>query len=315
MIAYESRAPTPAKNRYLQIEQEISYEAWNTFVFICVELPLTDGSQTPGKPPRNPKVVTIFPLRVSCSLNPKVCVRSTTQCRKQQPIGLSFKASSTTPEDAYSKWLSPGWVCQHCATAVHSKSLLDSGSCWTNKDRQTTTSTRDRELHSPSSARWLAATRTETLCSGNHRTRYDTRRSRFPRSIRFVFPLSLSKRAVQLARHGHHGIVKAKQLLRKNEWFPDMNTLAHMQIKSCLPCQADVHPTIQEPLAIIKPPSSPGKRYFIGFCSSFPDSKYTLVRVPDFYGTLWHKSSIQQVHVMCSPTSKLCLSSPTFHKT
>lgn len=298
MIAYESRAPTPAKNRYFLIEQEISYEEWNTFVYICVELPLTYGSQTPGKPPRNPKVVTIFPLRVSCSLNPKVCVRSTTQCRKQQPIGLSFKASSTTPEDTYSKWLIPGWVCQHCATAVHSKSLLDSGSFWRNKDRQTTTSTRDRELHSPSSARWLAATRTETLCSGKDRIRYDTRRSRFSMSIY----ASSSAQSIK---------TRGATCTSWSSW----NCKGETASKSCLPCQADVHPTIQEPLAIIKPPSSPRKRYLIGFCSSFPDGKYTLVRVPDFYGTLWHKSPIQQVHVMCSPTSKLCLPSPTFHKT
>ncbi|XP_042144342.1 uncharacterized protein K02A2.6-like [Ixodes scapularis] len=102
------------------------------------------------------------------------------------------------------------------------------------------------------------------------------------RGTRLVLPTGLQKRAVQLAHRGHQGIVKTKQLLREKVWFPGMDNLVHMLVKSCLPCQAAVPQTTQEPLAITEPPSSPWEKVSLDFCGPFPDGKYAMVVIDDF---------------------------------
>ena len=47
---------------------------------------------------------------------------------------------------------------------------------------------------------------------------------------RIVIPKKLRQQAIQLAHHGHQGLVKTKKLLREKEWFSG--------IERCLPSQS-----------------------------------------------------------------------------
>ena len=55
---------------------------------------------------------------------------------------------------------------------------------------------------------------------------------------RIVMPASLRHRALQLAHEEHQGLIKTKQLLRKEIWFPRIDQQAETMVQHCLPCQA-----------------------------------------------------------------------------
>ena len=52
-----------------------------------------------------------------------------------------------------------------------------------------------------------------------------------------VIPASLGNQAVALSHEGHQGIVKTKELLRSNVWFPKMNDMAETAVRHCFACQ------------------------------------------------------------------------------
>ena len=54
------------------------------------------------------------------------------------------------------------------------------------------------------------------------------------RMNRIFIPLTLRSRAVELARLGHQGIVKTKQLIRDKVWFPGIDKLTEDKVKKKL---------------------------------------------------------------------------------
>ena len=52
------------------------------------------------------------------------------------------------------------------------------------------------------------------------------------RRNRIVIPSTLRSKAVDLARGGHQGIVKTKQLIRDKVWFPGIDKLAEEKVKN-----------------------------------------------------------------------------------
>ena len=55
---------------------------------------------------------------------------------------------------------------------------------------------------------------------------------------RIVIPSTLRSKAVDLARGGHQGIMKTKQLIRDKVWFPGIDKLVEEKVKNCLSCQS-----------------------------------------------------------------------------
>ena len=60
-----------------------------------------------------------------------------------------------------------------------------------------------------------------------------------------------------MAHEGHQGIVRTKQFLTANTWFPGMDKLVEEEIAHCLPCQVMAKSPQQEPLKPTKLPVEP----------------------------------------------------------
>ena len=71
-----------------------------------------------------------------------------------------------------------------------------------------------------------------------HKLTVTTKNDTILRGSRIVMPASLRHRALQLAHEEHQGLIKTKQLLRKEIWFPRIDQQAETMVQHCLPCQA-----------------------------------------------------------------------------
>ena len=58
------------------------------------------------------------------------------------------------------------------------------------------------------------------------------------RRTRLVIPTTLQDRVLNIAHHGHRGVVRTKQLIRENVWFPGVDAKVERLVTKCLPCQA-----------------------------------------------------------------------------
>ena len=78
------------------------------------------------------------------------------------------------------------------------------------------------------------------------------KKTSFLRGTRLVLPAFLHNKAINLAPTGHLGIVKTKELLRENVWFPGMDDMVEKAIQHCIPCQAATAGNHMEPLSMSK---------------------------------------------------------------
>ena len=58
------------------------------------------------------------------------------------------------------------------------------------------------------------------------------------KGARIFVPSTLQDRVIELAHEGHQGIVRTKQLLRWEVWFPKMDSAVEKAIIKCFACQA-----------------------------------------------------------------------------
>lgn len=93
------------------------------------------------------------------------------------------------------------------------------------------------------------------------------------RGFRIVLPSLLRHHAVKIAQEGNQGILKTKNLLRENVWFPGIDAMAKKLIDSCISCQTTSNPSSPEPLIMRELPPEPWHTLHIDFCRPFPDGK------------------------------------------
>ncbi|XP_033112370.1 uncharacterized protein LOC117113191 [Anneissia japonica] len=86
-----------------------------------------------------------------------------------------------------------------------------------------------------------------------------------PIDTRIVLPVALRQQAIDLAHASHQGIVKTKQLLRENVWFPGIEKAVEQKVKGCLTCQI----TTPEPLQMTKLPQNPLQSISMDFKGPF----------------------------------------------
>ena len=99
------------------------------------------------------------------------------------------------------------------------------------------------------------------------------------RGTRIVMPKCLRHQTLSLAHEGHQGIAHSKQLLRQTVWWPGIDAEAETLVKTCLPCQSTMPPTLPEPLRPSTMPSKPWQSIHIDLCGPFPSGESLLVCV------------------------------------
>jgi hypothetical protein len=92
-------------------------------------------------------------------------------------------------------------------------------------------------------------------------------------------PKCLRHQTLSLAHEGHQGIAHSKQLLRQKVLWPGIDAEAETLIKTCLPCQSTMLPTLPEPLRPSTMPSKPWQSIHIDLCGPFPSGESLLVCV------------------------------------
>jgi len=70
-----------------------------------------------------------------------------------------------------------------------------------------------------------------------------------------IVPETLRNQVVRLAHEGRQGVVKTKQRMRSNVWWPLMDNDAEKVCKSCYGCQLVAHPTPPEPMKRFEMPN------------------------------------------------------------
>ena len=80
-----------------------------------------------------------------------------------------------------------------------------------------------------------------------------------------IIPEELQVLVVQLAHEGHMGADKTLGLLRETCWFPKMHMMVKEYVESCLPCQAAIPGTQQEPMKETQLPDRPWQHVHADF--------------------------------------------------
>ena len=97
------------------------------------------------------------------------------------------------------------------------------------------------------------------------------------RGNRIVISTTLRSKAVDLAHQGHQGMVKTKQLIKENLWFPGIDRMAEEKMNNCLSCQAATAKSPPpEPLRMTPLPTAPWKDE-VDFAEPFPSGDYIMV--------------------------------------
>jgi hypothetical protein len=89
-----------------------------------------------------------------------------------------------------------------------------------------------------------------------------------------VIPRELQPLVVQLAHEGHMGVDKTLGLLRESCWFPGMQVMVKEYVESCIPCQAAIPSTPQEPMKATELPDKPWQHVHADFKGPIGGSYY-----------------------------------------
>ena len=101
------------------------------------------------------------------------------------------------------------------------------------------------------------------------------------RGTRLVIPKSLHEHVVNLAHEGHQGLVKTKSLLREKVWFPNIDRLVEVKVKSCSACLVTTPECKREPLQMSPLPAAPWKEVSVDF-AEIPNKEYLLLITDDY---------------------------------
>ncbi|XP_068675612.1 uncharacterized protein [Montipora foliosa] len=101
------------------------------------------------------------------------------------------------------------------------------------------------------------------------------------RTTRLLIPKSLHEHVVNLAHEGHQGLVKTKSLLREKVWFPNIDRLVEVRVKSCDACLVTTPECKREPLLMSPPPAAPWKEVSVDF-AEIPNKEYLLLNTDDY---------------------------------
>ena len=80
-----------------------------------------------------------------------------------------------------------------------------------------------------------------------------------------VIPAELQALVVQIAHEAHLGADKTLGLLRETCWWPGMYAMVREYVETCVPCQAAMPHTNQEPMKATQPPDSPWQHVHMDF--------------------------------------------------
>lgn len=122
---------------------------------------------------------------------------------------------------------------------------------------------------------------------------------------RIVIPATLQQHVVDIAHEGHQGVMKTKQLLRENVWFPGINNLVETICKGCIPRLASTPQTTYESLNMTPLPEKPWTRVSADFCGQFPSGEYLLVIMDNY-------SRFPVVEILTSTSARAAI--PKFDK-
>ena len=121
------------------------------------------------------------------------------------------------------------------------------------------------------------------------------------RGHRLILPQSLQNQAIDIAHQSHQGIVKTKQLIREQNWFPGIDKLVENAVKSCILCQASYKGAAKrEPLRPTLLPSGPWIAVAIDFAGPFPSGQYLLVATDGY-------SRYSEVEIVSSSSERVVL--------
>lgn len=102
------------------------------------------------------------------------------------------------------------------------------------------------------------------------------------RGTKIVPPIKLRQKFLQLGHEGHPGVENMKRLLRKNVWWPKIDTDIKEFVRKCHACNLVTSVNIPEPMKMRTFPTAPWIDIAIDFCGPLPSGHYLLV-VIDYY--------------------------------
>ena len=102
------------------------------------------------------------------------------------------------------------------------------------------------------------------------------------RHERLVIPSNMQSRIVKLGHEGHLGMVNTKRLLRSKFWFPNLDKMVEIEVKSCLACQATVYKKGREPLSMSPLPNGPWESIKADFYGPLPSGEYLLLIIDEY---------------------------------
>lgn len=117
------------------------------------------------------------------------------------------------------------------------------------------------------------------------------------RGTRLVIPEKFRKRVLKLAHEGHQGIVKTKQRLRSNIWWPGIDAAAERECRTCHDCQIVSQPSAPEPMVRTKFPEAPWEDLAMDLLGPLPTGESLLV-VVDYFSRYF------EIAIMKSVTSE-----------
>ena len=131
------------------------------------------------------------------------------------------------------------------------------------------------------------------------------------RDHRFIIPQSLQHRVISLAHEGYQGIVKTKELLRSNVWFPNIDFMVTKLIQNCYSCQINNPKTDYNPFTMSAMPSQPWQDLACDFYSASTITLLVIIDEYSRYPVIQHVSStaanavIPQLHSTFATFGKL----------
>ena len=88
---------------------------------------------------------------------------------------------------------------------------------------------------------------------------------------------------VALSHEGHQGIVKTKELLRSNVWFPKMNDMVETAVRQCFTCQCTYNGNpLLEPMQMSDMPPAAWKHLSMDFLGPLPSGEELMVMVDEY---------------------------------
>ena len=120
------------------------------------------------------------------------------------------------------------------------------------------------------------------------------------RGNRICIPKALQSQVIELAHHGHQGIVRTKKLVREHVWFPGIDKEVEETIANCRECQVNTDKFQLQPLQMSPMPNGPWSELSIDLFGPLRTGKHLLVIIDDY-------SRYPVVKSVSSTSAKACV--------